>query len=93
MIYVPFEQIRFDEKFIAACEAATKKAQKAADRANERLRKMEEKELARHEAAIKAIDAQRRAVFETVYNKVYQPLDDAAFKEAERRIAAAMEGE
>jgi hypothetical protein len=81
-------QIQADARFNAECEKAEKKANRAANKVRERLAKMEEAEIERHAKAMRKINDARRAVRAEVYDTIYDPLEAAAFKEAELRIDA-----
>ncbi len=82
MSRVAHEKIMADERFRADIEKARVKAQKVCDKTHDRLRNEEEKLLAK----LTAIQLQRREVFKDVYRPIFDPLEEAAYAAAEKRI-------
>jgi len=79
-------QIQADPQFQAECDKAEKKATMAAEKAQSRLAKLEEKEFERHEKAMRKIRDAKRAIRSEVYDAIFDPLEAKAFNEAASRI-------
>jgi len=86
-----WQQIKLDEQFRRDCAKADAKANRAVERAKERLWAAEEKEIRRHQKRMAEIDAKRRALSSEVYDPIYDPLEEKAFVEAEKRLTSRTE--
>ncbi|WP_143565688.1 hypothetical protein [Sinorhizobium fredii] len=75
-----------DATFKKACERAASKAEAATQRARDKLEREESKEIERYQKRMREINLKRRSLFDTVYSGVYNPLEEAAFSEAEKRL-------
>lgn len=82
-----YERIKADAQFHNECDAAQRKAEKAAERLRKKLSAAEEKEIIRHRKVMAEIARKQRAIFRDVYSPIYDPLEEAAFSRAEKRLA------
>lgn len=82
---VPHERIISDSKYRADIERAKAKAQAACDKISERLEREEQKLLRK----LATIDEARRGLFRETYRPIFDPLEEAAYANAEKRLSKA----
>lgn len=84
MARVPHSEIIADKTYRQKIEMAREKAQAACDKAHARLSKREEKLL----RELSQISMSRRGIFHEVYRSIFDPLDEAAYADAEKRLSS-----